>query len=96
MESDTLISNLKYLRLTDLIGLRIKSVRGHKTRKNAKYINPSVILFDDGCSYITLHEQDYYHYHDCDTSARTLEVLSDTNKWNYYMGEEFGDANMDL
>lgn len=57
--------------------------------KERKYMarNAEIILFDDGQTYLTLEEQDYYSYHDCAPSARHLEVRQDKEQWEWYLKE---------
>ena len=65
-----------------LIGKKILAFRGHKTRKFGKdVVQLAYILFDDEKTWLELREQDPYDYHDCCSSARTLDLHSDAKMW---------------
>lgn len=77
-----------------LIGKRILSIKGYpNTDKRIKKVEPSFILFDDGETYIEFIEQDYYTYHDCNISARTINIRSNKVSWNSL--NNLPDANHD-
>ena len=86
-----------WLTIQDIIGLKVKCIRGHLSRKNQKTIEPQFILFSDGETFIELEEQDYYAYHDCSAAARELQIKRSANQWNMLMNNEhFADATEDL
>jgi len=69
--------------LTDLVGLKIVSVRGFRMdMRRKKHFIPEYILFDDHKTFIALEEQDYHTYHDCDTSAMRISIRQDSLRWN--------------
>ena len=79
----------------DIIGKKIVDIRGHKPKKNQKYIDTEYILFDDEETVIELREQDYYTYHDCSFEAKEITIYRDKNYWKLIKNDEkFGDANI--
>ena len=86
----------EWLDIRATLGLTVYSIRGHKSRKNAKRIKPEILLFDDGKTYIELEEQDYYSYHDCSCSAREVNVRRSEKLWQMYNGETYAEATEDL
>lgn len=84
--------------MNQIIGKKIEKIRGYKTRKDQKDINPIFILFDDGKTLIDLEKQDYYTYHDCNYDARIIKIYKDPKVWHQiaYNDDKFGDANMDI
>lgn len=81
-----------------IMNKKIEKIRGYKTRKNQKDIEPTFILFNDGETFIDLELQDYFTYHDCDCTARIIKIQKDTGVWHRiaYDDNKFGDANMDI
>lgn len=79
--------------LAKIIGLKVLSVKGEHNAKG-KYIDPCYILFDDGKTYITFDEQDYYTYHDCSSSARHINISVSEQVWQLIF--EYPDATTDL
>ncbi|MCP4364977.1 MAG: hypothetical protein GY800_06715 [Planctomycetes bacterium] len=76
-----------------IIGLTVAAIRGPRPRRKGGNVEASVILFDDGKTYITLAEQDYYSYHDCSSVARHLDVQQDEELWNSYKDDsQYADA----
>ena len=82
------------MELAKIIGKKIVTIKGWKDRKNAKDIDAEFILFDDGETILKLDHQDYDTYHDCSSSARTLEVIKNKEYYNTIMGDtdRYGDA----
>ena len=76
---------MKQLKFSDLIGKKISAMRGHKYKKTCEL---KYILFDDGETYIELNEQDPYDYHDCNNSARSICIYSDSDFWNKLNNKE--------
>lgn len=50
-------------------------------RKDHMYDEKAFLLADDGKTVVEFHEQDYYSYHDCSTSARECEVYENSVIW---------------
>lgn len=73
----------------DIIGLKIIAVKGipagYRTKKQSKEVPTEYVLFDDGETYLTFKEQDYYSYHDCSSSARHISVSQSKELWNQFM-----------
>lgn len=68
--------------LTDLVGFKILAVRGFRMdMRRKKDFSPQYILFDDGKTYIELETQDFYTYHDCDSSARIIRIMQSDAHW---------------
>ena len=84
----------KYAGLRDIIGLQVHSIRGMPKRKNAKTIEPEVILFTDGKTYIELEEQDLC-YHDCSPCAKELQTRVSEEAWQRYI-DDYLDSNTDI
>lgn len=85
-----------YKPIQAILGLTVYSMRGMKTRKNAKSAPINYILFDDGETFIELEEQDDYTYHDCSSYAREIHVHKDKERWEYINGDEYMDSTEDL
>ena len=75
-----------------IIGKKVVAIKGYK---NYGDIEPSYVLFDDGETYISLEDQDYYTYHDCSTLAKEIEIHTDKGFWNKIM-KFYEDANIDI
>ena len=61
--------------LNQLIGLKIVGIKGLAYKyRSPQCIQPKFILFNDKMTILRLEEQDFERFHDCDTSARTLEI----------------------
>ncbi len=73
---------MKKLSINKIVGKRIKTIRGFRTDQRIKHTEPYFILFDDEKTYISLESQDGYTYHDCDYSAKTIEVIQCKDRWN--------------
>ena len=75
----------------DLIGMKMVAFRGQKIKRfGHEIVTLSFILFDDKETFLELHEQDPYDYHDCCSSARTLDLQRDAGLWRRMMGKEEG------
>lgn len=70
-----------------LIGKSVIAIRGIRTDGRTKRFDPQYIMFDDGETFIEFQDQDYYSYHDCDTSAKTVDVWRDKHRWESIMGD---------
>jgi len=70
----------------ELIGKKIVAFRGYRTIYDS--IALYYILFDDGESFLYLKEQDKYDYHDCDSSARILNLHKDAKRWQQLFDKE--------
>ena len=85
---------------SDLIGLNIVALKGYidkrDGRKKYDYITVEYVMLSDGETFIYLEDQDYYSYHDCDPSAKTLNVIKDAYRWGAIMEdkEHFPDATV--
>jgi hypothetical protein len=83
------------MKWSDMIGLAIVAFRGRPQRKkfgDFLHVPLTYILFDDKKTFIELHEQDQYDYHDCNTSARTINLSHDEKAWEIMFGKEDGFA----
>ena len=73
----------------ELIGKKVVALRGYKTSRFGKdTVTLNFVLFDDGETYLELREQDKYDYHDCCSSARTIDVCKDAKTWKTMMDKE--------
>jgi hypothetical protein len=63
--------------------------------KTDKYLQPELILFNDEETILKLETQDCYSYHDCDGSARCLEIIKDKEFYDRIL-KEFPNANTDI
>ena len=82
-----------------IVGMRVVAVKGEpeSTGFSKPIVKPKYILFDDKETVLMLDEQDYYDYHDCDKSARTLFVAKAPELWKRVMeSDEYQDANYDI
>jgi hypothetical protein len=62
-----------------ILGKTVLCFRGFMKRDGK--VSLSYILFDDHKTYLQLEEQDRYDYHDCNSSARVIEVREDASMW---------------
>lgn len=53
-----------------LIGLKMLFIKKHKTEEGLEFR----ILFDDNKTILFIENQDYYSYHNFDSSAKTMRV----------------------
>ena len=68
-----------------------------RLKKVGKDIEPCLIFFDDGETFIRLYSQDEERYHDCNDSAREIEIHQDKEEWNEVMNNKnYGDADKDI
>jgi hypothetical protein len=67
--------------LLDLKGLTLTAVKGKGSRVNSRDVPSQYILFNDLKTYIRIDDQDYYSYHDCDSSAKIFVVQEDAEFW---------------
>lgn len=74
---------------TELVGKKVLAFRGYVTQpvkigttvvQKSKCLL-SIVLFDDGKTFLEFDEQDRYDYHDCDSSARTISLHQDEERW---------------
>lgn len=80
---------MKHLTLCDLKNKRILTVRGFNySGKKYKYkqFKPQYILFDDGKTFMTIEDQDYYTFHDCDVSAKIIGIQQGKKEWSRIYG----------
>ena len=64
--------------LGKIIGKKIVAIRAFQSDRRKKTgLIPTYILFDDKETVLELMEQDYYDYHDCNSSARQIMVHTD-------------------
>jgi hypothetical protein len=89
-------------KLSDLVGMKIVAVKGFRDKLDKRVrhpqIEPEYILFEDCKTYITLEEQDYYCYHDCDGSARCIRIYENEDTWSNIMDNDvnYPHANTDI
>jgi hypothetical protein len=85
-------------KMEQIIGKKVKELRGFKKRKNQKDIGITFILFDDGETFIDLELQDGFTFHDCDHDARIINIKKDAKLWREiaYNNDRFGNANVDI
>jgi len=73
----------------DLVGMKIVAFRGQKIKRFGQdTVTLTHILFDDNETYLELREQDPYDYHDCCSSARTLDLYRDGALWQRMMDKD--------
>jgi hypothetical protein len=78
--------------MIECIGKKIVAIKGWTSdRRKKKIIEPSYVLFDDEETYLELEDQDYHTYHDCDSSAKTIEVRKDNRIWKLIFDNESGN-----
>jgi hypothetical protein len=79
-----------------ILGLKVKHLKGNPHKQRVKYpkVELAYILFDDGKTFIELQDQCYIDFHDCDTSAKTLSVVTDAGYWAEV--SEYPDATEDV
>lgn len=77
------------MKWNELIGKKIVAYRGYKEKRFGKTtVSLNFILFDDNETYLELREQDQYDYHDCCSSARSLDLRKDAKLWERMMNKE--------
>lgn len=82
----------------DLIGLSVVALRGYpyKTILGDR-VDLDFVLFSDGQSYLKFGKQDTYDYHDCNHSARTVEVCRNKDEWERLMSSGiFAEPTKDM
>jgi hypothetical protein len=47
------------------------------------------ICFDDGKTFLEIKDQDYYDYHDCDSSAKVITIFQNEEIWEQYMSDKY-------
>jgi len=94
---------MKPFNLGKIIGLKIIAIKGYpkfgysgeiKPTPKGKEIEPVFILFSDRITFIRLDAQNSYIYHDCDGSARIIEIQQDADVWSQIIN--YPDATRDL
>lgn len=82
--------------IAKLIGKTVVAVKGrpHDDKRRKGKIKPRYMQFDDGKTTMEFYEQDYYTFHDCDSSARTIHIREDDRFWNYV--STCPDADLEL
>ncbi len=87
------------MELANIIGLEVVAIKGrrHDMRKK-KNFSPQYIIFNDEKTFIELEDQDYYTYHDADSSAKTISINQDPRFWKLLMSDEkrYPDADEDI
>lgn len=73
---------MEAVKWSDLLGKEVVALRGVRQCQERSEANLPIrfVLFSD-FTYLHLREQDYYDCHDCDHSARTLELIRDKEFW---------------
>lgn len=79
----------------NIVGLSIVTIKSDNLDKRKRCKEPTWILFNDKKTFISLEEQDYYTYHDCDSSARILRIVQDPIQWKH-LKENYPDATEDI
>lgn len=74
-----------------LVGLKVVGFRGVPKQVGrgrpfsasgpVKDVPLSYMLFDDKKTFLEFREQDYYDYHDCNSSARVIHLQVDERLW---------------
>jgi len=84
----------------ELIGKSPVAFRGYKTTEAWKTWEPQVplsfVLFDDKETIMEFSEQSPYDYHDCNGSARTIELYKNAAKWKQLFDKEVVEEATDL
>ena len=82
-------------KLGEIRGKTILEIKGR--RDNWGRVTPIIIFFDDSETFILLKEQNYYDWHDSDTSARLIKVHQNILEWQkYWKDENLFLANEDI
>jgi hypothetical protein len=84
--------------MRELIGLKIVAIKGSNKNEYGgieKNIEPKIVFFDDGETYLSLEEQDYYSYHDCSFSARHLNVYKNKESYDIFFNS-LVDSNSNI
>ena len=84
---------MRAVQFSELIGKKIIAFRGVKHEKG---VSLEFILFDDNETILEIREQDYYDYHDCCQSARTLNIFADPALWRRLHDKEGFEEPSDL
>ena len=93
------------MEMNKIIGLKVVAIKGITNgvdkygRRKKSGFKPDYILFDDKMTYIELEEQDPYDFHDCNWSAREIQICQNYNIWKAIMDDKNGnypDADTDL
>jgi hypothetical protein len=71
----------------ELIGKTIVGYRGYRM-KNSQAVDIMFILFSDKETILELREQDQYDYHDCNNSARVLNLSKNERLWAEMFNKE--------
>lgn len=85
-------------KIQDIIGLKVHSIKSFcKDKRKKKNFEPHIILFTDKKTFIELEDQDYYSYHDCDSSAKVLRIFREKQLWNRYNTDpSYRDADIPI
>lgn len=71
--------------LETLVGKKITFLGCRKPKRKTDLMKIEYIFFDDGETFISLEDQDYYSYHDCDESAKVILLQKNKDLYNNYM-----------
>jgi hypothetical protein len=85
--------------IANIIGLKVVAIKSRRIdMRKKKNFRPQYIVFDDGKTFIELEDQDYYTYHDADSSAKTISINQDAKFWKFLMSDEkrFPDSDEDI
>ena len=86
---DIILGGVNMDDLVELIGKKIVSIRAYRTDlRKTLFLEPRYILFGDKKTILELEEQDGYSYHDCDYSARLLNIREDKKFWKMVNEDE--------
>ena len=82
-----------------IIGLKVVAIKGYRyDMRKKRNFSPQYIVFDDEKTFIELEDQDYFTYHDADSSAKTISINQDARFWKVLMSDEkcYPDADEDI
>ncbi len=80
-------------------GKKIIAMKGIRTdMRRKKGFGIEYILFSDKETYLSLEEQYYYEFHDCDSTARVLRCFKDKKIWSMIFNDndKYPNADMDI
>jgi len=77
--------------MLSLIGKKVVAIKSWSSDKHKKKgFHPVFIMFDDEETYIEFEDQDYYSFHDYDTSAKVITVYRNKKLWEEMMNNRLG------
>ena len=86
------------MEIYELAGLRVKEIRGFRESPTKRIMGfkAQYILFTDGKTFIEFEDQDYHDFHDYDSSAKVMTIVSDKKQWSNIVSNIWGFPIADL